>query len=297
MAQPTNTIAGMSPARISKLTLDALQTMHIPLNLFTTDLSADIKDSGESVTTRFVTNPTVSNFAAVRTAQNSVTTARTVTLNNYKGVDVGFTDLEVAKSDLAISEQFIQPAITAIFEDVIAGFWALVTVANYSANSLITAANFSAANVRGVQAAMNTAKVPMKRSLVINPTYATTLLTDPAVQAQYAYGSTGPVQDGAIRRIYGFDTYEWNGTIPTNSQNLAGVALNPQASVLAMRQPALPRNWFGQVLSVSDPVSGLTLQWRDFYDNQVQRTQLCAIWGWQIGVTGNLHRIRSGAEA
>lgn len=293
MANPSNTIAGMNPARISKLTLEALQETILPLSMFTTDLSADIANSGESVTTRFVTNPTVSDFDSERSAQNSVTTSRTVTLNNYVGVDVGFTDMEVSKSDLAISEMFIKPAIHAIFENVIAGGLALVTNANFETNTVITAANFSAANVRALQASMNTAKVPQKRSLIVPPSYATTLLTDSAVQAQYAYGQSTPIQDGRAPKIYGFDFVEWNGTIPTNSEDLAGIALNPQALVCATRQPAMPKNWAGVTQSVTDPASGLTLQWRDFYDNNVQRTQLCLIYGWQKGVTGNLHRVLS----
>lgn len=294
MANPSNTVAGVNSARIAKLTLEAVQAETINFGMFTTDLSADIKTAGESVTTRFVANPTVSDFSAERSAQASSMTARTVTLSNYVGVDLGFTDLEVSKSDIELLEMYVKPAVKAIFENVIATGLALITNANFTTNTVITAANFTAGNVASLQESMNTAKVSGDgRSLIIKPTYATTLKTDSAIQAAYAYGSAGAIRDGSVPRVYGFDVKEWNGTIPTNSENLAGIALQKTALVLATRQPAVPTDWYGKVESITDPASGLTLQFRSFYDGNVQRSQLCLVHGWQKGITTNCHRILS----
>lgn len=290
----TNTLGGVNATRIAQLTLDALQTVFLPLNAFTTDFSADIKDAGSAVTTRFVTNPSVSNFAATRSSQNATTTARTVTLSNYVGVDLGFSDTEMSFSDIKLSEMFIKPAVTAIFENVMAGVFALVTSSNYSQNTLITAANFNAANVAGLATSLNTAKVPtVNRSLIFSPTYADTLRKDTSITAAYAIGNAETLKSGRVPPIHGFNPYEFNGTIPANSESLAAIALAPQAIAIAARQPAIPRNWAGMVETITEPTSGLTLQFRDFYDGQEQRTQLCLIYGVQIGVTGNLWRIRS----
>lgn len=293
MANPSNTVAGVNPARIAKLTLEAVQTELLNLNMFHTDLSADIANSGESVTTRFVSNPSVVDFDAERSAANSSMTARTVTLNNYVGVDLGFTDFEVAKSDIDLLEMYIRPSVVAIFENVIAAGLALVTNANFTTNTVITAANFTADNVAGLQESMTTAKVPTRdRTLLIKPTYAKTLKTDTAVQASYAYGNNQAIRTGVLPEVYGFGINEWNGTIPTNSENLAGIALHKSAILMAARQPSIPSNWYGQVQSITDPTSGLTLQYRDFYDGNVQRRQLCLMYGVQKGTT-NLHRILS----
>jgi hypothetical protein len=291
----TNTIAGVNPQRIAKLTLDALQTTVLPLtSAFVTNFSDEIAESGNTVTTRFVTNPSVQNFATARAAQNSVTTARTVTLDKYVGVDVGFSDTEVSFSDIKLTELYIRPAIVALFENVMTSCFSLFTSANFSANTLITAANFTGTNIASLATALNTAKASqVNRSLIIPPTYADTMRKDTNITLAYAIGSAEYLKSGRPAPVHGFTPYEYNGTIPNNSENLAAVALAPQALCLAARQPQTPRNWHGAVLPVTDPTSGLTLQWRDFYDNQEQRTQLCLIYGVQIGVTGNGHRIRS----
>lgn len=290
----TNSLSGVNATRIAQLTLDALQTSVLPFKAFTTDFSPDIAQAGSAVSTRFVTNPSVSNFAATRSAQNSTTTAKTVTLSNYVGVDLGFSDTEMSFSDVKLAEMFIKPAVVALFENVMAGVLALVTSANYSTSTLITAANFNAAAVAGLATTLNTAKVSsVGRSIIMPPTYADGLRKDTSILPAYAIGGTDFIKEGRIPRLHNFDVYEFNGTIPANGESLAGVALAPQGVCIAARQPAPPRNWAGQVVSITDPDSGLTLQFRDWYDGQEQRTQLCIIYGVQVGVAANLHRIRS----
>lgn len=293
----TNTLNGVNATRISGLTIEAMQTYLLPLfGAFTTDFSQDIEDYGEAVTTRYVTNPTVQNFAATRSAQNSATTARTITLNQYIGVDLGFTDLEQSFSDLDLMNMYIVPAITAIGENVITNVFTRVTAASFSQNTVITAANFTAANVSLLNEYLNTAKVPLApRHLVVSPTYAGTLKRDTALSASYAYGNNGVITSGMVPKVYGFDVHEYNGSIPNNSENLAGIATAPQGLLIAARQPKPPRNWAGQTLSITEPKSGLTIQMRDFYDNQEQRTQFCVVYGTQIGNPANLWRIKSAA--
>lgn len=291
----TNTIAGVNVARISQLTIEALNTTPIPISVFTTDFSDEVMEKGESVTTRYPTNPSVVSFAGTRTASNSAMTSRTVTLSNYIGVDLGFTDKEMSFSDIQLSEMFIKPAITAIYENIFANVAALVTAANFSSNTVITAANFSASNVAGLCTTMNTSKIPTYgRAVIFSPTYADTLRKDSTIAAQYAYMASNMIQTGVVPKVHGFDMHEYNGTIPSNSENLAGIALNRYALLIAARAPAIPQNWYGKVTNIKGE-SGLTLQMREFYDGTEQRTQLCVIYGTQIGNPANLVRIKSAA--
>jgi hypothetical protein len=292
----TNTIAGVNPTRISGLTIEAMQTYLLPIfGAFTTNFSADLAASGNAVTTRYVTNPTVQDFSdAARASQNSATTARTIELNRYVGVDVGFNDTEQSFSDIDLMNMFIIPAVTAIGENVITNVLTRVTVANFAQNTVIAAANFTAANIAVLAQNLNTAKVPLApRHIVVPPSYAVKAKTDTAIQAAYAYGSPEAIRTGRLPDIYGFQMHEYNGNIPNNSQNLAGFATAPQGLLLAARQPVLPRNWNGSVTSITEPRSGLTIQWRDFYDDVEQRTQFCVIYGSQIGNPANLWRITS----
>ena len=122
---------------------------------------------------------------------------------------------------------------------------------------------------------------------------AKTLKTDSALSASYAYGGNQVVTTGVIPQVYGFQVHEYNGVIPTNSENLIGFALNPQALIIASRQAAIPTNWAGQVETITEPVSGLTLQYRNWYDGVLQRTEIGMIYGCQIGNPGQLWRILS----
>ena len=287
-----NTLGGVNPTRIAALTLDALQTTVLPFSAFTTAFSSDVATVGNAVTTRYVTNPSVSNFAAARSSGNSTTTAVTVTLNNYVGVDLGFTDTEMSFSDVQLQELYIRPAIVALFENVMANVLALVVNANFSANTVIAAANFSAANIANLATTLNTAKVGPNRHIICKPTYAETLRKDSSILPAYAIGDPNFLKNGIIPNLHGFKIHEWNGTIPT-TENLAAIALAPQAIAIAARVPATPRNWAGSVTNVTDPTSGLTVQYRDWYDGQEQRSQFCVIYGTAKGNPTNLHRILS----
>ena len=53
-----NTIAGANLAEIAQESLNGLQSCFAPLSALTTDFSSDVRDAGESVTTRYPTKPT-----------------------------------------------------------------------------------------------------------------------------------------------------------------------------------------------------------------------------------------------
>lgn len=290
-----NALNGVFMTRISQLTLDALLSMRIPITSFWTDFSNDIASYGNAVTTRYPNALVAQNFASAKTAIDSNTVSRTITLNKYIGVPVAFTDTEIAFSDLKLMQMFVEPALTTLFENVMDTAQASITVANYASNVVYAAANFTAANVAEINKAQNTLKVPTsKRTIICPPSYAVTLKKDSAIQAAYAYGNPSMIQQGQFRTanpVYGYDIIEYNGTIPTNSENLFAYAFAPQAMLLAVRPPALPRNWYGEVRNITDPASGLTIQFRDYYDGTSQRTEWCFIYGTQIGNPGNLTRI------
>lgn len=291
-----NTLNGVFLTRIAKLSLDALLATKLPVSSMFTDFSDEVVPYGNAVTTRYPNAMTAQNFASAKTAIGANTVSKTITLDKYVGVPISFTDTEMAFSDVKLMDLFIKPAITELFENVMATAQALITVSAYSSNTVITAANFTAANVAGLAQTLTTSKVPLQnRHIVVPPSYAVTLKKDTAVQAAYAYGSNGAITTGVLPPVYGFNIHEWNGTIPSTN-NLAAYAFHPQALLVAARPPALPRNWYGEVANVTDPATGLTIQVRDYYDGTSQKTEWCFIYGCAVGNPGNLVRILSAAE-
>ncbi len=291
-----NALNGVFMTRISQLTLDALLSSPLTVTTMWTDFSSDVSTYGNAVTTRYPNALTVQNFASAKTAIDSNTVSRTITLDKYVGVPVQFTDTEMSFSDVQLLQMFVKPAVNALFENVMATQLALVTIANFSSNNIIAAADFTAANVARVSKLQTVLKVPTSpRHIICAPNYAETLKKDTSIQAAYAYGPGNTIRTGEIPEVYGYQIHEWNGTIPTTN-NLAAIAFAPQALLLAIRPPVLPRNWYGEVRNITDPATGLTIQFRDYYDGTQQRTEWCFIYGCQIGNPGNLTRILSAAE-
>jgi len=289
-----NTIAGVNPTRIAQLSLDVLSTMPLPFDAFTTDFSPDIAQSGDTVVTRYADNPSVTDFNSSKAVGNRTLTAVTTVLQHYAGVPIGFTDKEMAFSDIRLMELYIKPSLTALFVNVFGNVTARITNANFSQNTICNATNFNVAHVANVGTNLTKANVlPDGRHLVINPDMALTLKKDTALQAAYAYGGNQTVTTGQIPQVYGFQVHEFNGTIPTNSENLIGFACRPQGLVLAARVPQQPSDWYGRVQNITDPRSGLTVQFRSYYDGSVQRYEWCLIYGSAVGIATNLWRILS----
>jgi hypothetical protein len=65
--------------------------------------------------------------------------------------------------------------------------------------------------------------------------------------------------------------------------------------VLAARGVVQPPadTWYGNVVDIVDPVSGLPIQIREWYDGTELRYEWATLYGTALGVTGNLVRILS----
>lgn len=284
-----NTIASaVNLTRISQLVLDALQTEGLPLSAFFTDFSGEFEGQGETVTARVPTLPTSQNLQTDRTSKGSALTPIPVTLNNYRGVRIGFTDLERTFTNVKLGQEFIQPAIAVLVEYVMTEALKLATDANgYTNDEVLTASQFDADALADLAEAMTTAKIPRTgRTALVKPTYYATLVKDGAVQNAAASGSTDPLREHRVPRVAGFDVYEYNGTIPANSKNLEGLALHPQAILLAARAVAAPPEgtWYGRIEHVVDPRSGLPIQIREFYDGSELVYEISVLFGAAKGI-------------
>lgn len=291
-----NTIAGVNLARIAQRSLDSLVTQLVPLkDIFITDFSDEVA-TGPSITTRYPSNPTVKTLrtAAQRVSDNSTLTAVTVNIGDPRGVDIGFDDVEMINSEIKLHQLFIVPAVTAIIEDIMATVFALVTAANFSQSKLVTAANFDADAVSALAEQMSTAKIPTaNRAMILKPTYYGNLSRDNAVQAAYAYGDSTVIRTGRVGSVHGLSPYEFNGTIPANGESLEGFASAPSAICLAARAPITPDAWYGEVENTVEPITGLPVQFRYFYDGVEHRLQMLTQHGAATGNPANLVRIRS----
>ena len=292
----SNTLGGINLAQIAEQSLDYLSTQFHPLRAFARDFSDDISGQGESVTTRVPSSMTASDLSAGYGASDVTSTAKTVTLNKFKGYSMAFTDMEVSKAGNFdwLSSVFLAPALEVTLDAVMDDLLALVLNANYSSNEVITAANFDADEVADLAGDLTTAKVPKsERALILPPSYYSSLQKDAIIQDASGYGSAAGVQENAAQRVHGFDVYEYTG-IPANSENLAGVALHPSALILAARTPAAPADGNVETQDIVDS-TGLPIQLRTFYDAVAGKHYLTmgVLYGVGVGNGAALKRIKS----
>ena len=293
----SNTLGGINLAAIAEQTLDYLGSQFFMLSAFTRDFSQDIRNRGASVSTRVPSSVTVQDLSSGYSASDVTSTAKTVTLSEFKGFVAGFTDKEASLAGNVewLHRMFIEPAVEATCQSVADDLLALVTNANFSANSVITAANFDSDDLADLAADLSTAKVPKSlRSALVSPSYNASLQKDAAIQDAAAYGSPIAVREHAAGAIHGFGIHEYEG-IPTNSENLAGLVCHPSALIVAARTVAPPLSPRVQVLNTVDPKTGIPLQFRAWYDRDGGQYKFSVglLYGVAVGNAAALKRILS----
>jgi len=230
----TNTIAGANLAAIAEETLPHLQSCFAPLAGVHTDFSSEIAQHGASVTTRIPTKPTAVDLSSGYTSQNTALTAKTVTLNTFYGYVYGFKDVERSKSLVDLNDTFIPVVIDSLGDKIFGDIWNLVTNANFTTKSTVTAANFDRDDVVDLRTSLtDTLKAPkMNRTLWCDPSHYGALLK--TLNAAEMPGVIAAKTEGVVPRSSGFDIYE-SDLCDDNSENLAAFAFHKSALMMAAR--------------------------------------------------------------
>jgi len=292
-----NTLGGINLAKIAEQTLDYLGREFFQIAAFTRNFSQDIKDESETVTTRVPSSVTIQDLSSGYSPADVTTTANTITLNKFKGHVRAFTDLEISKArnEQWLQRMFVEPAIEATVKAVMDDAMALVLDANYSANTTITAANFDSDDLADLAADMTTAKVSKSlRAAILGASYVASLQKDAMIQDAEAYGDNSAIRDHNARLVHGFNVIEYTG-IPANGENLAGFVCHPSALIIAARTIAPPVSPIVEVINSVEPVTGLPLQFRRWYDANAGKSifSVGLLYGVSVGNAAALKRIKS----
>jgi hypothetical protein len=267
-----NTIAGANLAEIAQESLPSMTSTFIPLNAFTTD----IKNRGESVTTRYPTNPTAQNLATNYTPTDVAMTSIKVDLDTFYGFVWQFNDVERSKSSIHLNSLFIQPAIAAVATKVFGDLWNLVADANYAAGgtfpaagtyeATITAANFDRDDVADLAQQLTLNKVPKSgRSLLLHPSHYGALAKD--LNAADSAGQVTTLGEHRIPRLHGFDVYE-SQECDANAVSVAGLATHKLGALFAARSvdTEMAAKAGVEIEDVVIPEVGLPIQFRKWYN-------------------------------
>lgn len=291
----SNALGGINLQVIAQDSLTTLLAQFPLVNRFTTDFGGDILNRGESVTTRIASGVSATNIANAGYATSSVTsTQKVVTLDKHKGFVMGFLDGEVAKGGYDVLRRtFIRPAAHAVVKAVMDDIFALVDDTNFTSDYVTSVAAFDADAVADISQTLTDLNVPMaNRSLILKPALYTSLAKDNAIQAQYASGTNAPLTENLLPRIHGFEINQYSA-LPATVTNLKGIAVSPEAILIAARLPATPTNWYGNVATATDAESGLSIQVREWYEGTTgeQKISMSILYGVSVGNPANLTKI------
>jgi hypothetical protein len=236
-----------APATLSEIILAGLKGRLGVLSAFSTNLTTNT--TGKVVQVSLVSGGAAKEFSKANggytEGDNADLTGVQVTLKHYHSTKE-FTPDEVGEyGEQYLANAFVPEAINQIVKKVHAVIGAELVNANFSANEVVTAANFNYSQVVDLNTDLNGA-------------YAGALRKDATLTAPFNQaGQNSLISSGLIGTIAGFQVFEFSD-LPTNSENLGAFACGADALAVAMSLPyaaAFP----GDVASATDP-SGLSVQ-------------------------------------
>ncbi len=291
-----NTLTDLKDIRIAQTALRPWMTELMPLSVFSTNLSAEVADKGDTVKVPVIGAPSPASDFAGTYIDNTDSEASTVavTLDRHKFKTVHLTAKEADTTAIPLLEKLVSTASQQLAIDVLTDIFPCITATNFkTALSNVATSNFDYKEVLKVRESCNKAKMPKdRRSLVLNTSLNTALLADDIIAKSYITSLAQPgVVEARISRIAGMSVYETD-CVPDNSENLGGFVAHPSAIAVAMRYLQPIAN-YDEAGAVTDPVTGLTfgyLRYTDTATNKVYIT-LEALYGFKVIRKEALQRI------
>lgn len=274
------------------------------LSLVASDFTAERLKKGQSAIAHIGSRPSVIDFDAAEgygesaAETSSLFADRTITINKHKHVPLKVSYLRAISDQKEVYNRAIAEAAAALGKAVVDDGLALVLDANFSQSTTETHANTDRDTLGAIRKAMNKLGAPTQnRFAVFNSDAFESLDADSRIASRDYYGQmTGGSALGILNNVAGFQQVIEYPDLPTNSENLSGVALAPDAMVVKTGIPqdsedireALGIPAIANFETITDPDSGLTLMavyWQapGTFDIHMSIT---LIWGWSVGKAG-----------
>ncbi|CAB4147299.1 hypothetical protein UFOVP510_22 [uncultured Caudovirales phage] len=264
----SNTLNGLTSDIIAQATLPALLPGLAKLQTFSTDFSAEVATSGETVVTRKPGTFTAStwNSEDKYLSSNASTTPISVTMGDPSYVQVEFTPKEAAKIGFdRLRQIFIEPIAHAVVKSMTADALSKIVndgVLNSNAIVLANASDFDRADVVAIAKKMSGNNLPeMGRSLHLGVDLFYNLIADNTVAQAFSIGGSEVIKNNAIGTLHGLSVYESQqigDQAYDISSTLKGVAATKSAFMVVSRAPAVQASTYADIASATDPATGFT---------------------------------------
>ncbi len=300
MAANPNALGTLSPNVVVRETIQFLKKRFPALFSISTDFSSQAVLMYQNVITRVVTPPPVHDFVApnaggtgYQAVDAATTTDISVTINKHKFASLSFSDTEFASTNRDLPDEQKEALAYSLGRQAMFDLCALLIPGNFANQYKIVNANNASRNT-----VVQLRKILMKVGAdfvnpfgLVNADVFGALSEDPGVISTFNYGAANPqVSDGpgSIKGLGGFDSInEYPELNPANG--LLGYFGGKEGLLIAARVPQIPDIQIpGIITNITDPDSGLTMQWREWYDMLGQfNITLTWMYGVAIGVPGH----------
>jgi hypothetical protein len=194
--------------------------------------------------------------------------SRPVVVDKRKYQPLEFSSKELRRNSVVDLGMILQLKIEKLAEDVLNDIFSVVTAANFGTSTTIGAASafdrYDLGDLKG-KCTKDLQWPNGARALVLETDYVTALVKD--IMAVNTTGGDEMRREGSVGRAGGFDIFEHPG-MPTNSENLIGLAILPYA-ILTAFAPIEPAEEVRANMSDYRKYTskqGLTLEYRSWGD-------------------------------
>jgi hypothetical protein len=285
-------LATLSGSLVSQRTLELLKYTFPTLTMFTTDFSDQGAQFNQTIITRTVGIPSVTDYnTSTGWAASTATTVDVpVTINKHKGVNIVFNEQILASTVRRLFDEFSPAAAYAMALQMVNDLYANITDANFPNNTVVATASFARTSVIDIGVQLTLRGVPLalgSRTLLLWPTVFAKLVADTALITFAAYQKpeliTAP-QNGASL-VIPVDTFQVVNApnLPSNNANLTGFGCSKSALVIATRMPndytsAMPGASYGNVQMITEPDIGMSVMLTQFVDHKLANATFRLSW-------------------
>ena len=283
--------------------LEAFKTVILPLRAFSTVFNDVVLNGTDKVNVPFypLAGSASRDYKGKYIFDGSETDGRDVTINKRKYQSMSFSSRDLSRQPKLNPQKIGTQKGRRLAVDVLTDILSVVTTSNYG--SPIYTGNVSSFDVDvvgDIKAALTKANWPvMGRGLIVNADYDNALFKDNALLLAYASGDGGEqLRSGIVRPFAGFDDYVGTPFLPTNGQNIVGMAVHESAILTAFSPiqpgPNVMKN-LADYRKVTDEESGLTLEYRAWgdADEDADKAVIECNYGYNVGDAEALKLITS----
>lgn len=296
----------LTPKKILADIASAIAVQAPLLSRVATDFTSEPLKKGQTAVAHIAKRPTVADYDYADAAgygkgaleSNTLVEDRQITISSHKHAPIKVSYLQGISDQKQVYQAVLNESAAAIGKAIVDDGLAQVVDANFSQRTVETIANTDRDTLGKVRLAMNKkGAMTTGRTAIFNSDAFENLDADPRIASRDYYGQqTNGEALGMLRNVAGFGAVMEYPDLPTNGENLSGVAFDPRAMVI---KTGLPRDIevirqnagappTANFETITDPATGLTLLgivWQQPGTFHIFMT-VTLMWGWSVGSAG-----------